>query len=145
MKISAEWTDAERLQASNMIATEMMKSFNDIDSIDVADWAQRLAFVACKPAEFLEANRKSILFNFIGRATKPRPEQGQQGFEHKGDVSIIDNLKAEADEMVQRESKLKLWAKFLNHQHAAQAALFELITGDKPPKMKEMLAIISGH
>ncbi|KKM04936.1 hypothetical protein LCGC14_1759200 [marine sediment metagenome] len=147
MKISAEWTDAERLQASNMIATEMMKGFNDNDihSIDVADWAQRLAFIACKTAEFLEDNRKSILFNFIGRATIPRQERGQQGFKHKGDVGIIDNLKAEAEEMIQRESKLRLWAKFINHQYAAWSALFELITGYKPPKMKEIAAIISGH
>ena len=147
MKISAEWTDAERLQASNMIAAEMMKAFNDNDipSLDVADWSQRLAFIALKPAEFLEENRKSILFNFIGRSTKPRQERGLQGFEHKGDVSVIGNLKAEAEEMIQRESKLKLWAKFINHQYAASSALFELITGYKPPKMKEVAAIISGH
>lgn len=63
MKISAEWTDAERLQASNMVATEMMESFNGncITSVDVAGWAQRLSFIACKPAGFLEANRKNIL------------------------------------------------------------------------------------
>ncbi len=77
--------------------------------------------------------------------TKPRLKRGLQGFEHKGDVSMIDNLKAEADEMIQRESKIKLWAKFINHILAAQAALFELITGEKPPKTKEILAIISGH
>lgn len=76
---------------------------------------------------------------------KGRLEQGLQGFEHRGDVSMIDNLKAEAEEMVQRESKLKLWAKFINHQYAAWVALFELITGFKPPKMKEVAAIISGH
>ena len=130
MKISAEWTDAERLQASNMIATEMMKSFNDNDihSIDVADWAQRLAFIACKTAEFLEDNRKSILC-----------------FKHKGDVGIIDNLKAEAEGMIQRESKIKLWARVINYQYAASSALFELITGYKPPKMKEITAIISGY
>ena len=77
--------------------------------------------------------------------TKPRPRRGLQGFEHKGDVSMADSLKAEADEMIQRESTIKLWAKFINHILAAQAALFELITGEKPPKMKEILAIISGH
>ncbi len=79
---------------------------------------------------------------------KPRLERGQQGFEHKGDVSIIDKINAEAaeaEEMTQRESKLKLWAKFINHQYAAWSALFELITGFKPPKMKEVAAIISGH
>lgn len=50
-----------------------------------------------------------------------------------------------AEEMIQRESKLKLWAKFINYQYAAWSALFELITGFKPPKMKEVAAIISGH
>ncbi|MEE9611858.1 MAG: hypothetical protein V3W19_11435 [Desulfatiglandales bacterium] len=72
MKISGEWTNAERLQASNMIATEMMKSFNDNDihNIDVAYWAQRLAFVACKPAEFLEANRKNILLDVFKGVSK---------------------------------------------------------------------------
>lgn len=44
-----------------------------------------------------------------------------------------------------KQDKLKLWAKFINHQYAAWAALFELITGFKPPKMKEVAAIISGH
>jgi len=46
---------------------------------------------------------------------------------------------------IKQKTQLKLWAKFINHQYAAWAALFELITGDKPPKMKEILAIISGH
>ena len=50
-----------------------------------------------------------------------------------------------ADEDKGRQEKLKLWAKFINHQYAAFAALFELITGFKPPKMKEVAAIISGH
>jgi len=95
---------------------------------------------------------------------------------------VIDHLRAEMKEMIQRESKmtdeeriwvqeiiakrkhlidssisgpdtpplvkreqLKLWAKFTNHQYAAWSALFELITGYKPPKMKEVAAIISGH
>jgi hypothetical protein len=44
-----------------------------------------------------------------------------------------------------KSDQLKLWAKFINHQYAAWSALFELITGEKPPKMKEILAIISGH
>lgn len=48
-------------------------------------------------------------------------------------------------EVLVRQDKIKLWAKYVNHQYAAQAALFELITGLKPPKMKEMAAIISGH
>ena len=63
----------------------------------------------------------------------------------KGSDRVIDHLRAEAEEMIQRESKLKLWAKFINHQYAAWSALFELITGFKPPKMKEIAAIISGH
>ncbi|KKL68665.1 hypothetical protein LCGC14_2122670 [marine sediment metagenome] len=63
----------------------------------------------------------------------------------KGSDRVIDHLRAEAEEMIQRESKLKLWAKFINHQYAASSALFELITGYKPPKMKEVAAIISGH
>ena len=57
----------------------------------------------------------------------------------------IDKQKAEAQGMIQRESQLKLWAKFANHQYASWSALFELITGFKPPKMKEVAAIISGH
>ncbi len=51
----------------------------------------------------------------------------------------------EADEEEGRQDKIKLWAKFINHQYAAWSALFELITGFKPPKMKEIAAIISGH
>lgn len=47
--------------------------------------------------------------------------------------------------MMTKQDKLKLWAKFINHQYAAWSALFELITGFKPPKMKEVSAIISGH
>ena len=43
------------------------------------------------------------------------------------------------------QDKIKLWAKFSNHQYASWSALFELITGFKPPKMKEVAAIISGH
>ena len=43
------------------------------------------------------------------------------------------------------ENQIKLWAKFINHQLAAWAAIFELITGNKPPKLKEILATISGH
>lgn len=43
------------------------------------------------------------------------------------------------------KDKIKLWGKFINHQYAAWAALFELITGVKPPKLKEMLAVISGY
>ena len=41
--------------------------------------------------------------------------------------------------------QIKLWAKFINHQLAAWSALFELVTGNKPPKIKEILAVISGH
>ena len=43
------------------------------------------------------------------------------------------------------QAQLKLFAKFINHQYAAWSALFELVTGQKPPKMKEVSAIISGH
>ena len=63
--------------------------------------------------------------------TESRLKRGLQGFEHKGDVSMVDSLKAEAEEMTQRESKIKLWAKFINHILAAQATLFELITGER--------------
>lgn len=45
----------------------------------------------------------------------------------------------------EKEAEIKLWAKFINHQLAAWAAIFELITGNKPPKIKEILAVISGH
>lgn len=44
-----------------------------------------------------------------------------------------------------RDADLKLWAKFVNHQYAAWAALFELITGSRPPKLKDVAARISGH
>lgn len=47
--------------------------------------------------------------------------------------------------MNDKELKLKLWAKFINHQYAAFSALFELITGFKPPRMRETADIISGH
>jgi len=76
---------------------------------------------------------------------RKRLEQGLQGFEHQGNVSSIDSLRAEAEEMVQREGKIKLWAKFVNHQYAAWAAFFELVTGFKPPRMKETADIISGY
>lgn len=108
---------------------------------------------------------------------KPWLERGQQVFEHKGDVSIIDNLIAEADEMIQRErggltmndeeqehlvkadsdisgpgtpplakrEQLKLFAKIINHQYAAWSALFELITGYKPPKMKDIISMYGSH
>lgn len=46
---------------------------------------------------------------------------------------------------VKKGIQLKLWAKFINHQYAAWSALFELVTGFKPPKMKETADIISGH
>lgn len=46
---------------------------------------------------------------------------------------------------VAKREQIKLWAKFINHQYASWSALFELITGYKPPKMKEVAAIISGH
>lgn len=51
----------------------------------------------------------------------------------------------ESMEHNEKTVQIKLFAKFVNHQLAAWSALFELITGDKPPKMKEILAIISGH
>ena len=44
-----------------------------------------------------------------------------------------------------RKLKIKLWAKFINHQYAAWSALFELTAGFKPPKLKEISAVISGH
>lgn len=34
---------------------------------------------------------------------------------------------------------LKLWAKFINHQYAAWSTLFELVTGDKSPKLKDIM------
>lgn len=41
--------------------------------------------------------------------------------------------------------KVKLWAKFINHQYAAWAALFELITGFKPPKLKDTISLLGSH
>jgi hypothetical protein len=43
------------------------------------------------------------------------------------------------------DRRVKLLAKIVNHQYAALAALFELITGQKPPKLKVIIALISGH
>ncbi len=43
------------------------------------------------------------------------------------------------------QDKIKLWVKFINHNYAAWSALFELITGFKPPKMKDVANMISGH
>lgn len=42
------------------------------------------------------------------------------------------------------QDKIKLWVKFINHSYAGWSALFELITGLKPPKMKDVAALISG-
>lgn len=74
MKISAEWTDAERLKAINMIADEMIESFyaNDINSVKVVSWAQRLAFVASCTGEFLEDNREDILKEYLSLKTGRR-------------------------------------------------------------------------
>lgn len=38
-----------------------------------------------------------------------------------------------------RTDKLKLYAEFIRHQIAAFSILFEIITGTKPPKIKELL------
>ncbi len=48
-------------------------------------------------------------------------------------------------EILAKQDKIKLWVKYINHSYAARAALFELITGFKPPKMKDVAALISGH
>ena len=40
---------------------------------------------------------------------------------------------------VMQNDRLRLYAKFINHQVAAFAILFELITGVKPPKLKDVL------
>lgn len=50
----------------------------------------------------------------------------------------------EPKQTMTKEQKIKLWAKFVNHQYASWAALFELITGFKPPKMKDVADLISG-
>lgn len=43
------------------------------------------------------------------------------------------------------DRRVKLLAKIVKHQYAALAALFELITGHKPPRLKVLVALISGH
>lgn len=43
------------------------------------------------------------------------------------------------------ENQIKLWATFVNHQYSAWSALFELITGFKPPRLKDLLPKLSGH
>lgn len=48
-------------------------------------------------------------------------------------------------EVLVKQDKLKLWATFINHNYSAWAALFELITGFKPPKLKDLLPMLSGH
>ncbi len=45
---------------------------------------------------------------------------------------------------VAKEAQIKLWVKYINHSYAAWSALFELITGFKPPRMKDVAALISG-
>ncbi len=82
-------------------------------------------------------NQQDKLCHWCGQ---PRNEDfapfcSQEHFEKMENATIQDA----------NRDKLKLWAKFINHQYAAWSALFELITGFKPPKMKEMMAIISGH
>lgn len=58
----------------------------------------------------------------------------------------VVKIKSSADYRREMASEqIKLWAKFINHQLAAWAAIYELITGNKPPKIKEILAVISGH
>lgn len=42
-----------------------------------------------------------------------------------------------------QHDKVKLYAKFINHVLGASSALFELITGVKPPKLRELLNISS--
>lgn len=51
----------------------------------------------------------------------------------------------EKQQCMRKQRKLRLWAKFINHQYASFSALYELITREKPPKMKETQSIISGH
>lgn len=68
--------------------------------------------------------------------------------EYRAKDTAIDSARELARELtgqLSKENEIKLWAKFINHQLAAWAALFELTTGNKPPKIKEILAVISGH
>jgi hypothetical protein len=51
----------------------------------------------------------------------------------------------QVSEEIKQKQRLKLFAKFINHQYAAWSALYELITMQKPPKMKDINVVISGH
>lgn len=62
----------------------------------------------------------------------------------------LDKLRSEVGQavyspVVAKEAKIKLWATFINHSYSAWSALFELITGFKPPKLKDLLPLMSGH
>lgn len=58
---------------------------------------------------------------------------------------MTDEERAWAQETLAKRKQLKLWATFINHNYSAWAALFELITGFKPPKLKDLLPTLSGH
>lgn len=38
-----------------------------------------------------------------------------------------------------KEQRLKAFAKFVNHVIAASMALYELVTGEQPPKLRDIL------
>lgn len=68
--------------------------------------------------------------------------------EYRAKDTAIDSARELASKLssqLSKENEIKLWAKFINHQLAAWAVIYELITGNKPPKIKEILAVISGH
>lgn len=73
---------------------------------------------------------------FTGQEFYPACSEGHQ-IKLKGDTGQAVYLA--------KRAKIKLWVKFVNHNYAAWSALFELITGFKPPKMKDIAALISGH
>lgn len=49
------------------------------------------------------------------------------------------NGKHAATELTEHARRIKTYAKFLTHVLGACAALFELITGEKPPKLRDVL------
>ena len=62
--ISVKWTIEERLKICEQIAAEMLKRRNTKNWVSIEDamqWADRILFVSCMPAEFLEANRVQVL------------------------------------------------------------------------------------
>jgi hypothetical protein len=57
LTISAEWQDKERLKVIAWLANKIRRDANENSA---RDYAERILYVATRPASFLNANRLSI-------------------------------------------------------------------------------------